>query len=87
MIPRSSACSVGDATAPTVAGAACRHARRCTGEGWAGLGGGGGTAEAAALLLERIGARILQVGFLIELTFLHGRNRLGKFPVKAQVVY
>lgn len=47
----------------------------------------GGTAEAAATLLERIGARILQVSFLIELQFLHGRDRLKRFPVKAQVVY
>jgi adenine phosphoribosyltransferase len=47
----------------------------------------GGTAEAAALLLERIGARILQVSFLIELKFLKGRDRLRKFPVNAQVVY
>ena len=47
----------------------------------------GGTAEAAAVLLERIGAQIVQIGFLIELSFLGGRNRLKKFPVKAQITY
>ena len=47
----------------------------------------GGTAEAAARLLEKIGANILQIGFLIELSFLKGRNRLGRFPVKSQITY
>lgn len=47
----------------------------------------GGTAEAAAQLLERIGAKILQIGFLIELSFLKGRDRLSKFPLKAQITY
>ena len=47
----------------------------------------GGTAEAASILLERIGAKILQVGFLIELSFLKGRDRLAKFPIQAQITY
>ena len=47
----------------------------------------GGTAEAAAHLLERIGAQILQIGFLIELSFLKGRQRLHRFPVKSQITY
>ncbi len=47
----------------------------------------GGTAEAAARLLAKIGANILQIGFLIELSFLKGRNRLHRFPVKSQITY
>lgn len=47
----------------------------------------GGTATAAAELLERIGAKILQIGFLIELSFLDGRKRLSKFPIKSQISY
>jgi len=47
----------------------------------------GGTAEAAALLLEKIGAKILEINFLIELSFLHGREKLKRFPVRSLVVY
>src|SRR5688500_15276959 len=47
----------------------------------------GGTAEAAALLVEKVGAKILQISFVIELSFLKGRDRLKKFPVKSLVVY
>src|SRR6266478_3264213 len=39
----------------------------------------GGTAEAAALLLEKIGAKILEIDFLIELSFLNGREKLKRF--------
>jgi adenine phosphoribosyltransferase len=47
----------------------------------------GGTAEAAALLVEQIGANILEVTFLIELSELKGRERLRKFPVRSLIVY
>ncbi len=47
----------------------------------------GGTAEAAALLLEKIGAKILEIDFLIELSFLNGREKLKRFPVRSLVVY
>jgi adenine phosphoribosyltransferase len=47
----------------------------------------GGTAEAAALLLEKIGAKILEISFLIELSFLNGREKLKRFPVRSLVVY
>ena len=39
----------------------------------------GGTAQAAAALLQRIGANILEVSFMIELSFLKGRERLKGF--------
>ena len=47
----------------------------------------GGTAAATAALLERLGATILEISFLIELSFLGGRNRLKRYPVRSLVVY
>lgn len=47
----------------------------------------GGTASAAVHLLEKIGAKILEVHFLIELRFLEGRSKLKGYPVKSLVTY
>src|SRR5213594_2649647 len=47
----------------------------------------GGTAAAAATLVKRLGAKILQISFLIELSFLHGREKLKQYPVSSLVVY
>ena len=47
----------------------------------------GGTAGAAVKLLERLGAEIVGIRFLIELTFLNGRVRLGKHPVESLIQY
>lgn len=47
----------------------------------------GGTALAAAHLLQRLNVTILELSFLIELSFLKGRERLAGFPVKSLVVY
>jgi adenine phosphoribosyltransferase len=47
----------------------------------------GGTAAAAANLLRRLGAEILEAAFLIELSFLNGRDKLRGFPVRSLVVY
>lgn len=47
----------------------------------------GGTAAAAANLLRRLGANILEITFLIELSFLKGRQKLQGFPVRSLVVY
>jgi adenine phosphoribosyltransferase len=47
----------------------------------------GGTAAAAAALVQRLGARILEISFLIELGFLAGREKLKDFPVRSVVVY
>lgn len=47
----------------------------------------GGTAAAAAHLLQTIGAKILEVTFLIELSFLKGRGRLHDFPIRSLVIY
>ena len=47
----------------------------------------GGTAEAAAMLLQRVGAKILEAAFLIELKDLQGRNRIKHCPVRSLVIY
>lgn len=47
----------------------------------------GGTAAAAAALLHKIGAEILEISFLIELRFLTGRKKLGDYPVRSIVAY
>src|SRR6266705_7028667 len=43
----------------------------------------GGTAAAAAELVKKLGAQILEIGFLIELSFLHGRDKLKGYPVRS----
>jgi len=47
----------------------------------------GGTAAAAAQLVRKLGADILEVGFLIELSFLKGREKLAGLPVRPLVTY
>ena len=47
----------------------------------------GGTSAAAALLVQKLGATIVEAGFLIELKFLHGREKLAGFPVKSLIAY
>jgi adenine phosphoribosyltransferase len=47
----------------------------------------GGTAEAAARLLEELGAEVVAVSFLIELDFLEGRRRLPGRDVRSLVRY
>lgn len=47
----------------------------------------GGTAAAAAALLQKVGAKILEVSFMIELSFLHGREKLKDYPVRSLVVF
>lgn len=47
----------------------------------------GGTAAAAAALVQKLGAEILEISFLIELAFLNGRQKLKPYPVRSLVVY
>lgn len=47
----------------------------------------GGTASAAAALLQKAGARILEITFFIELAFLDGRAKLKGLPVRSLVVF
>lgn len=47
----------------------------------------GGTAAAAASLVKKLGAQILEISFLIELKFLNGRDRLKGQKVRSIVTY
>ena len=47
----------------------------------------GGTAAAAAALVKRLGAQILEISFLIELGFLGGRQKLKDYSVRSLIVY
>lgn len=47
----------------------------------------GGTMEAACKLVEKLGAEIAQISFLIELSFLNGRERLKNYEVDSLINY
>jgi adenine phosphoribosyltransferase len=47
----------------------------------------GGTMEAACKLVEKSGARIAQISFLIELEFLKGRDRLKDYEICSLLNY
>jgi adenine phosphoribosyltransferase len=47
----------------------------------------GGTAEAAAKLVEKCGGEIVEMAFLVELGFLKGRERLAKYPIFSAITY
>jgi adenine phosphoribosyltransferase len=47
----------------------------------------GGTAQAACKLVERAGATIVSVSFLIELAFLNGRKKLGNHDIFSIISY
>lgn len=47
----------------------------------------GGTIEAAARLVEQTGATVAHIAFVVELLFLHGRDKLEKHPVTSLVTY
>jgi adenine phosphoribosyltransferase len=47
----------------------------------------GGTSAAAAALVKKFGANILEAAFLIELKFLNGREKLKGCPVRSIIAY
>jgi len=47
----------------------------------------GGTAAATVKLIEKLGGEVVQVSFVMELTFLKGREKLKGFPVKSIITY
>jgi adenine phosphoribosyltransferase len=47
----------------------------------------GGTALAAAKLAERLGGEVVAIEFLIELSFLNGRDKLSGYPVSSLITY
>lgn len=47
----------------------------------------GGSANAARRLVERLGGRVIAYSFIIELSFLSGRDALGEIPVRSLITY
>jgi adenine phosphoribosyltransferase len=47
----------------------------------------GGTMAATLRLLEQLGGVVVGVAFMIELAFLHGRDKLTSYPVHALITY
>jgi len=47
----------------------------------------GGTSASAAELIKKVGGDLLEAQFLIELEFLHGREKLGSTPVVSFLKY
>jgi adenine phosphoribosyltransferase len=47
----------------------------------------GGTAAATIRLVEKLGGLVIGLGFIIELGFLHGRDRLGGVDALSLITY
>jgi adenine phosphoribosyltransferase len=47
----------------------------------------GGTVEAIGGLVERLGGKVVGANFVIELSFLHGRERLGRTDLFSLITY
>jgi adenine phosphoribosyltransferase len=47
----------------------------------------GGTAQAATALVEKLGGKVVGMGFVIELDALDGRKKLSKYNIKTLVRY
>ncbi|MGH7353029.1 MAG: adenine phosphoribosyltransferase [Candidatus Rokuibacteriota bacterium] len=47
----------------------------------------GGTMAATLRLVEQLGGIVVGVAFMIELAFLHGRDKLKQYPLHSLIVY
>jgi adenine phosphoribosyltransferase len=47
----------------------------------------GGTAEAACKLVEKLGGKVEQLSFIVELSFLNGREKLRNYNVNSLIIY
>jgi adenine phosphoribosyltransferase len=47
----------------------------------------GGTMAATLRLIEQLGGQVVGVAFMIELGFLHGRDKIKNHPVHSLIVY
>ncbi len=47
----------------------------------------GGTMRAACQLIEKVGGQVVGISFLIELTDLHGRERLSPYKIHSLISY
>ena len=47
----------------------------------------GGTARAVTELVEQLGGTVVGLGFMVELTFLGGREKLGNYDIYSLLQY
>jgi adenine phosphoribosyltransferase len=47
----------------------------------------GGTVLAASKLVEQVGGKVEELAFLVELSFLNGRERLVQYPIFSMIQY
>jgi adenine phosphoribosyltransferase len=47
----------------------------------------GGTAEATVKLIEQLGGQVVGTTFMVELSFLKGRDKLAGYPIASLVDY
>ena len=47
----------------------------------------GGSAEAAAKLVEKLGGKVVRMAFVMELAGLEGRQKLAKYDVESLIIY
>jgi len=47
----------------------------------------GGTMAATLRLIEQLGGKVVGVAFMIELAFLHGRDKLRTYPLHSLIAY
>jgi adenine phosphoribosyltransferase len=47
----------------------------------------GGTMEASCQMIEQLGGDIVGIGFLIELTFLNGRDKIKEYKINSLISY
>jgi adenine phosphoribosyltransferase len=47
----------------------------------------GGTAAATIKLIEKLGGKVVQISFIIELTFLKGRDKLKGHDIRSMISY
>ena len=47
----------------------------------------GGSAQAACKLIEKLNGNVIGIGFLIELAFLNGRDKLKKYDIHTLISY
>jgi adenine phosphoribosyltransferase len=47
----------------------------------------GGTARAAINLIEKLGGKVVQASFIVELSFINGREKLAGYDVRSLVDY
>ena len=47
----------------------------------------GGTAEAVTKIIEKLGGEVVQISFLIELSFLNGRDKIKDYDIRSLITY